>query len=168
MTGLLLGLTGLLLATCFGFPAIRAWVKTIDLRVLVLLHVSRLIGFVFLVLYRQGRLPYALAVPGGWSEIIVAAAALGLVFLPLRASLHRRACVIWNTFGLVEILVLVATALRLGFAQPWPLLAVRLLPCSMFPTFLVPLIIATHVIIYVRLSAPTDIASPPADQPADA
>jgi hypothetical protein len=168
LSGLLVGLTGLLLATCFGFPAIRAWVKTIDLRVLVLLHVSRLIGFVFLVLYQRGQLPYALAAPGGWGEIVVAVLALGLVFLPLRASLRRRACIIWNTFGLVEILLLVATAVRLGFTQPWQLLAVRLLPCSMLPTFLVPLIIATHVIIYVRLSAPTETSNSPADAPADA
>jgi hypothetical protein len=62
----------------------------------------------------------------------------------------------------------VATAVRLGFTQPWQLLAVRLLPCSMLPTFLVPLIIATHVIIYVRLSAPTETSNSPADAPADA
>jgi hypothetical protein len=107
-------------------------------------------------------------VPGGWGEIAVAVLALGLVFLPLRASLRRRACIIWNTFGLVEILLLVATAVRFGFTQPWQLLAVRLLPCSMLPTFLVPLIIATHVIIYVRLSAPTETSNHPADAPADA
>jgi hypothetical protein len=166
LSGLMLGLTGLLLAVCFGFPSIRAWAKTIDLRVLVLLHVSRLIGVVFLILYQRGQLPYALAVPGGWGEIVVAVLALGLAFLPLPASLHRRAIIIWNTFGLVEILLLVASAVRLGSTQPWYLRAVRFLPCSMLPTFLVPLIIATHIIIYVRLSVPTGPSNHAAGVPA--
>ena len=168
LPGLLCGLAVLLLAACCGFPSLRAWLKTVDFRVLVLLHVSRLIGYASLVLYHRGQLPYALAVPGGWGDIIVAVLALAVVFLPMRAALRQRACIIWNTFGFVDILLLVATAVRLGFTQPWQLGAWRRLPCCMLPTFLVPLIIATHVIIYVRLRVPTDTASPPADRPADA
>lgn len=168
LPGLLCGLTALLLVACFAFPAVRTWLRTVDLRMLVLLHVARLIGYASLILYRRGQLPYALAVPGGWGDIIVAVLALVVVFLPMRETLRQRACIIWNTFGLVDILLLVATAVRLGFTQPWQLGAWRRLPCSMLPTFLVPLIIATHVIIYVRLRVPTDTASPPADQPTDA
>lgn len=156
-SGLMAGLTLLLFAGCLGIPSVRAWLGTVDLRSLVLLHVSRLVGYALLVLHRRGQLPSALAVPGGWGEIIVAALALAVVFLPMSASLRRHACIIWNTSGLVNILLIVATAVRLGFAQPGQLGAFRILPCSMLPTFLVPLIIATHAIIYMRLRA----SSPP-------
>lgn len=152
--GLLGGLTGLILAACLGVPVVRAWLEAIDLRALVLLHVSRLIGIAFLILNRRGQLSYPLAVPSGWGEIIVAVLALGVVVLPMSAPLRRHACLIWNTFGLVEILLLVATAVRLGATQPWQLRAWRLLPCSILPTFFVPLVIATHVIIYWRLRVP--------------
>lgn len=165
LPGLLCGLSVLLLTACFAIPSVRTWLKSVDLRMLVLLHVSRLIGYTSLVLYRRGQLPYALGVPGGWGDIIVAVLALAVVFVPMRDALRQRAYIIWNTFGLVDILLLSATAVRLGFTQPWQLGAWRRLPCSMLPTFLVPLIIATHVIIYVRLRVPADTASSPSDQP---
>jgi hypothetical protein len=167
LPGLLLGLTAVALAVCFGVPAVRAWQQTVDLRLLILVHVSRLIGYVFLILYRQDRLPYSLGMQGGWGEITVAALALLVVVVPMRATLRRHACIIWNTIGLINILLITATVVRLSFSQPWRLWTLQLLPCSMLPTFLMPLIIATHVIIYRRLRSPDEPADVhPADQPA--
>ena len=152
--GIFFGLTALLITLCLGVGVIRTWIKTIDLRALVLLHVSRFVAYSLLVLYRRGELPAAFAIPAGWGEIVVAGLALLVVVLPLSESVRHRACVIWNTVGLVDILLIVAAASRLGFSQPWRFHAWRVLPFSILPTFLVPLIIVTHVIIYVRLSTP--------------
>lgn len=158
---ILFALTALLLAACFGFPAVRAWTDALDVRALVLLHVTRFVGFYFLVLYRRGELPYAFAVPGGWSDMIVASLALGVVFLPLRPDLRRHAYLIWNTVGLVDILLVVATAARIERSQPWQLGPFQHLPLSMLPTFLVPLLITTHAIIYARLMRkPPETANP--------
>ena len=41
----------------------------LDLRLLVLYHLTRFVGVWFLVLYSRGELPYAFAVPGGWGDI---------------------------------------------------------------------------------------------------
>jgi hypothetical protein len=91
----------------------------------------------------------------------VALLALLVVFVPMRTALRRHACLIWNTFGLVDILLVVATAVRIGFSQPWQLRALQVLPLSVLPTFLVPLIIATHVIIFVRLGREPAETAPP-------
>lgn len=149
--GILIALTALLLVACFGITAVRAWIDALDVRALVLPHVTRFVGFYFLILCQRGELPYAFAVPGGWGDIIVASLAVGVVFLPLREALRHHVCFIWNTIGLADILFVVVAAARIGFSRPWQLGALQVLPLSVLPTFLVPLLIATHVLIYVRL-----------------
>src|SRR5205814_1902747 len=108
-------------------------------------------GIAFLILYRQGQLPYAFAVPGGIGDIIVATFALPVALAPLEASPRRRAIMIWNVVGLVDILLVIFTAIRLNLADPAQMIALTRLPLSLLPTFLVPLIVATHIIIFIRL-----------------
>lgn len=149
--GVLFGLTAILLLLYFRVRGLRTWIDGLDLRSLVLLHVTRFVGIYFLILYNRGELPYDFAVPGGWGDIVVAGLALGVVFWPMGDALRRRAITIWNVIGFVDILLVVVTAARLGLAAPWRMLALTVLPLSLLPTFLVPLIIATHVIIFLRL-----------------
>ena len=47
---------------------------------------------------------------------------------------------------------MVATAARLGLADRESMAALVRLPLSLLPTFLVPLIIASHVVLGVRLA----------------
>jgi hypothetical protein len=147
----LLGLTGAVLLAGALVPALRAWSTSVDLRLLVALHLTRFVGIYFLVLYRRGELPYAFAVPGGWGDILVAALALGLLANGPPVGRRRQAYVAWNIFGLLDILFVVATAARLAMAGPDSMSALLRLPLSLLPTFLVPLIIASHVLIAARL-----------------
>lgn len=149
---ILLGLTALLVSAYLRISALRTWIDSLDPRYLVLLHVTRFVGIYFLVLYSRGELPYDFAVPGGIGDIVIAAVALGLVFVPLAEATLNRAIYIWNIVGLIDILLVVASAVRLNFADPFQLRALTHLPLSLLPTFLVPLIIATHVVLFVRLS----------------
>jgi hypothetical protein len=57
----------------------------------------------------------------------------------------------WNVFGLADMALLVVTGIRLVTADPSQFALFRKLPFGMLPTFFVPLIIATHVILFVRL-----------------
>lgn len=148
---ILIGLTLLLVACYRGSTGFRAWANAIPLRVVVLLHVTRFVGFYFISLYRQGQLPYAFAVPGGLGDIIVATLALVVVFAPLAQTTRHRAIFIWNVIGLIDILMVVVTAARLGLAEPASMRALTYLPLSLLPTFLVPLIIASHVLIFFRV-----------------
>ena len=146
------GLTTLLLLAYFRLPPIRTWVDALDLRTLILVHLTRFVGVYFLFLFQRGELPRAFALPAGIGDLIVATMALPVAFAPLEAGPRRRAIAIWNVAGLVDILLVVATAARLNAADPAQLRIMTHLPLSLLPTFLVPLIIATHVIIYVRTS----------------
>ncbi len=117
---------------------------------LVAVHLSRFIGIYFLVLYGRGQLPYDFAVKGGWGDITVALGAVLLLAVP--GLIERRALVLaWNVVGMLDIGFVVATAARLAAADPSSMRALLRLPLSLLPTFLVPLIIATHVWIFVRL-----------------
>ena len=147
-------LAALLLAAYFRLAAVRSWVDALDLRTLVFVHVTRFVGIYFLLLYRRGLLPYDFAVPGGIGDIIVATLALALVVAPLAEPTRLRAIRIWNIIGLVDIALVVLTAARLNLAHPLQMRALTYLPLSLLPTFLVPVIIALHVIIYARLARP--------------
>ena len=148
----LLGLTGLVLVLTATIPTLRTWALTVDLRVLVGLHVTRFVGFYFLFLYRRGELPFAFAVPGGWGDVTVATLAAALLVTgPAVGVGRRRAYLVWNVIGLIDILFVVATATRLGLADPQALQPLLRLPLSLLPTFLVPLIIASHLLLAKRL-----------------
>ena len=157
LQGIIFGLTGLVLLLCLKNRTLRTWIERIDLRSLVLFHVTRFVGFYFLLLYQRGELPYSFAIPGGWGDNIVAAGALLICVLPLGETTRLRAIRLWNVVGLIDILLVVVTAARLGLQAPDQLRALTYLPLSLLPTFLVPLIIATHVIIFLRLLRSTRI-----------
>jgi hypothetical protein len=129
----------------------RRWALAVDPRALVLIHVTRFVGFYFLWLYSRGELPWAFAVPGGWGDVAVAATAI-LVCLLTRPDVGSGCGVLiaWNVFGLVDILMVVATAVRLAVADPGSMAALLRLPLSLLISFLVPIIIATHVIIFAK------------------
>ena len=147
------GLTVVVLAAGWLLVGFRAWLSAIDERWLVGLHLTRFVGAYFLYLYGQGQLPYAFAVPGGWGDIAVASlAAILLVVGPPRDARRRWAYIVWNVFGLADILYVVVTAARLATADPESMVALLRLPLSLLPTFLVPLIVASHVVLGVRLA----------------
>jgi len=149
----LLGLTAGLIVAGTVLPGFRAWAASVPLRHLVALHLTRFVGAYFLVLYRRGELPYAFAVPGGWGDIVVAALALALLLSgPPTTPRRRLAYIGWNGLGLVDILFVVATAARLALADPDSMGALLRLPLSLLPTFLVPLIIASHLLLAIRLA----------------
>jgi len=143
--------TGLALLACWKITPIRLWSLNTDLRWLVLFHLTRLLaGAYFLLLCQRGELPCGFAKPAGWGDIVVAVVALALVCV-MRAEFAKRLLLIWNALGLIDIIFVVFSALRFGLKDWQSMHALRELPLSLLPTFLVPLIIASHVLIFVRL-----------------
>jgi hypothetical protein len=141
--------TAVALFACWKSPAIKSWAAIVDLRWLIALHLTRFVGFYFLFLSRRGRLPEGFAVPGGIGDIAVAFIAGMILFIPaLRRS--RTILLRWNAFGLIDIVFVAFSALRFGLKDWQSMAPLRELPLSLLPTFLVPLIITSHVLIFIR------------------
>src|SRR5207245_8062697 len=108
-------------------------------------------GAYFLVLCQRRQLACAFAAPAGWGDI-----ASGVLAVALVSSMHtqfaKTVLLSWNTLGLIDIVFVVSSALRFGLKDWQSMHALQELPLSLLPTFLVPLIIASHVLIFVRLS----------------
>jgi hypothetical protein len=142
----------LLLLIFWKSEIFRDYSLSLDIRFLVIIHLTRFVGIYFLILYSKGELPYDFAVPGGWGDIIVAATSLlVLLFSPTRGLIGLIIYLIWNLFGFIDILFVVKTAGRLAIADPQSMAALTKLPLSLLPTFLVPIIIYSHLIIFIRL-----------------
>lgn len=156
------GLALLLAAAAFSatrrLPALRDWLDALDLRTLVLLHAVRLVGLFFIPLYLRGDLPRAFAVAGASGETMVALFAVALAVLPLAEPRRHRLMLIWSVVGLMDFLLLSITMLRLLAAGEGTFGAFAVLPLSLVPTLLVPLLLATHGVVLVRLLRPPPVA----------
>jgi hypothetical protein len=138
-------LTALSLCACAYVPSLWAWALKVNVRWLVALHISRFIGIYFLLLSNRG-IPASWALPAGLGDIFIATCAALIVL----RHVEGRAVLIWNTAGLVDILFVVLSAMRLGLKDWYAAAFLRELPLSLLPTFLVPLVIASHIWIFVR------------------
>lgn len=149
---ILAGLTALLVLAYRWVGTFRAWVGALDLRSLVLFHITRFSGFYFLVLFKRDELPYAFAVPGGLGDILVALLALVVVFVPFSEFNRNRFAYLWNVIGFIDLLLVFVTATRIACsADSYDLIELTRLPLSLLPTFLAPLLLASHLAIFARL-----------------
>ena len=144
-------LTLIVLVSVWKVSLLRVWTANTSLRCLILFHITRFVGIYFLLLYQRHRLPYDFAVPGGVGDTFIAATAL---ILSASRQLYdsRWLVLVWNSCGLFDIVLVVMTALRLGLRDWQSMAALRELPLSLLPTFLVPLIIVSHILIFIRIA----------------
>ncbi|MFL6617747.1 MAG: hypothetical protein ACJ8MH_04055 [Povalibacter sp.] len=131
----------------------RSWIASVDLRVLVGVHVVRaLAGAGFLWAASHTSLSPGFATMAGYGDIIVAVLALAAI---LRISPDRSDApllyVIWNTLGLIDIMLVVATAARTAMNDPAAMRPLMQPPFALLPLFLVPIVIASHIWIFERL-----------------
>jgi hypothetical protein len=100
---------------------------------------NRVVTLIFL-----GWLCFAVGLSGWFSN--ASAPAVAATVWTLTAALLT-----WNTLGLIDIVFVVFSARRFGLQDWQSMRALRELPLSLLPTFLVPLIVASHVLIFVLL-----------------
>lgn len=142
-----------LLAIYFIRP-LRSWVAAVPLRWLVAYHLVRFVGIAFLVFHARGLIPAEFAIVAGWGDIAVASSALLVAFgaLPVTSPGRWWALLLWNVFGTLDILYVLRTGIGMGMADPEQMLWITAFPWNVIPTFIVPLVIVTHVLIFVRLA----------------
>jgi hypothetical protein len=134
---------------------LRTWSDTVDPRVLVLPHLLRSVAAVgFLQAASRMELPEGFALPAAWGDLAVAVlAALLLCAGAIRTRHHARAWQVWNVLGLIDIVLVVASAARFGLAHPAAMSPMLRLPLALLPSFLVPIVFVTHALLFGRLSA---------------
>ncbi len=137
-------------------PAVRAWTRALSLRHLILYQALRApIGAAFLVLAAHGRLPHEFADLAGWGDIAAGLGALAAAAcVPASTPLRRRVVLLWSLAGLVDILLVVATAqyLIIGLGHRGMLAAFTDMPAmAMLPLFVVPTVILAHLAVLLRL-----------------
>jgi hypothetical protein len=150
---IILALVAATLVAATSIPALRAWIATLSLRVLIGVNAVRFIGITFLVLAARGRLDPVFAARAGWGDIAVAALALVLLAAgEPRTRLRRGFTHAWNALGLLDLTVAVATATAVTLRGTVPgIVPMVSFPLVIVPTFIVPILVATHVVIFRRL-----------------
>jgi hypothetical protein len=129
----------------------------IGVRGIVALHLGRFVGFAFLWLHAQGRLPAEFAQRAGWGDIAAAAGAMGLLFWPDGVG-FRRALAVWNVFGALDLFLAVGTASWLNVTRPGSMVEITRLPLALVPLFAVPVLLASHVhILRTQLRGVLDV-----------
>ena len=145
-------LVALQIVIFFASRKLRDWLWEVDIRALIALHVSRFVGIAFLVMANRGLLPEEWAKPAGEGDIAVAATAvLVIIALSFERVRFPRSVMLWNIFGFADIMMVVISAIRLIQVNPGGLKPLQSLPMALLPTFLVPLIISTHLFLFARI-----------------
>lgn len=156
---LILALTGATIwVTSRG--ALRSFVDSIPIRGLVAIHAGRFVGAVFLAMSAQGTLSPLFATRAGWGDIAAAAGALAVLSIGAPTTKLRRGLYLgWNIFAVADLVVAVATASIVALRGDIPgIAALFSAPLILVPTFFVPILFASHVLIFRRLRRSTDVS----------
>src|SRR5260221_377440 len=143
----LIVLSAIAILVQFVVPSVREWAARVDLRGPVAFHLTRFVGLYFLYLCGRGELARDFAVPAGYGDLAVAVLAIAVIATgsptgSARYVLWR----IWNLLGLIDILLVVQTAWRIGTHDPASMAALLRMPLALLVPFVVPVIIASHVL----------------------
>ena len=133
------------------FPRARAGVQNVGPGPFVLFHLVRIAaGAYFLVLGARGVLPREFTTPAGLGDIVVGIGALWVLMrcLPVRTRWQQVALLVWNVVGLLDILGVLGNAVRLYARNPSFVDPFMSLPLAILPTFVVPIVIVSHVLLF--------------------
>jgi hypothetical protein len=134
------------------WPLLQRIIESAPQEWIVSVQVYRALGLIFLVLYAEGLLPGAFALPAGCGDVLVGLLAPIVGIAVARqwrgsTSLLRA----WNLLGIADLVVAVSTGFlsspsrfqMLAFDRPNELIGA--FPLAMIPVFLVPLSILLHL-----------------------
>lgn len=141
-------------------PVVRTIGHGIPLTALVAIHIGRVLGAAFLMLYSAGRLPYAFAHSAGWGDIATGVLAIPMVWvIQHRVAGWRWMTGAWNALGMADLLIAVTlgvgsapgSLVRFNFEAPGSG-AIVTFPWVLIPAFFVPLFLLTHIAVFAGLA----------------
>jgi len=156
------GTTLLVFALVSTSSAMRRSLSSLNLEWAFVVHAVRApVGLVFLIMGERGMLaPLFVAVAGvgdilaGLGALIALAAWRGVYQRTSWAPLAWWTVLVWNIFGLTDILLVFVTAQQILFfgGGPDAMAGFFIFPMPMIPSLLVPLVLLTHGWVFVRLT----------------
>ena len=154
-------LSVVLLLSGWVLPGMRAWLREVNLRGFVAFHITRFVGIAFLLMSARGEMSAEWALPAGWGDIGVAVGALLIALLLPNPESRPDIVRLWNLIGLIDIVAVVVTAARIGMREPGAIAPLLRFPMSLVPTFVVPIVFATHCCMALRLQPRARTAATP-------
>jgi hypothetical protein len=163
-----------LLALFFGcwyfVPQLRLALLSVPLPALIAVHIGRIGGLFFLLLYFDGRLSAPFAPVAAIGDMITGAVALVLAVMSLRGLPVGRAWLgLWNAFGALDLVVAISLGLLSAPGTPFRIFAdepgmqaMTMLPWIFVPSLLVPIDLLAHFVIAVRIGSVPRRARPSA------
>lgn len=143
-----------------AIPATRAALAEIPVPLVVGLNVFRLLGFLFIVLAVTGRLAGPFPYFAGIGDMITGFFALPVARLAARSGANHLEVIVWNAFGMLDLIVAVSLGLLSNNGFPLQLIhagvgsnAVTTLPWALIPLVLVPTYLVGHVIVFAHARA---------------
>ncbi|MEZ4406540.1 MAG: hypothetical protein R3A52_08705 [Polyangiales bacterium] len=143
-----------LIAAYRASGSFRASVDRVSTALIVALHAVRLpIGAAFVYEWTRGRLPAEFALHAGPGDMLAGALAIPMALALRDGAPHRRALLAWNVLAFADIVSVAAHAQRIVLFSDHPerLVGLMRFPYGTLPTFVVPLVMATHVLVFARL-----------------
>jgi hypothetical protein len=131
--------------------------RSIKLESLIALHVFRLLGFFFLLLYFYHLLPRDLAFSAGFGDIITAVLALPVARMVAKGKPGNiTAAYMWNIFGALDIIALltivaISTKQAIGGSVDREDMEMTMFPFVWFPAFAPATILFLHATIFRKL-----------------
>ena len=157
-TGLVLGVTvpvALFLGAYNFIPSFQRHILALDIRTVVAIQQTRVLGAIFLALLAVGSLPGLFAWPAGAGDVAVGVAAIWVTHRLVRrpASLADRSFLTFNLLGLFDFVVAFATGVLSADAAVTGGVTSSLmgeLPLAMIPGFLVPIYAILHLVAIIH------------------
>jgi hypothetical protein len=140
-------------------PRFRSSVDGIETRWILWFQALRApIGAAFVFFGAKSVLPERWASHAGWGDLVVGVGAALLAMVASRAPSSRLARRAWGVVGLVDIVTVVVHAQFVALVERdgrFIAMAGRL-PFVLIPLFIVPLVFATHALLFARDAGPLD------------
>lgn len=143
-----------------GLRAVRDALLAIPVPLIIGLNAFRVLGAGFLVLASVGRLGGPFPLSAGWGDIIVGVLAIPVALLAVRAPASDARILAWNILGTLDLVTAVVLGIASANGTPIQLIhagagsaAMAALPWSLVPTFLVPVYLIGHAIVFAHARA---------------
>lgn len=136
--------------------ALREVADGVPLSYVLALHLVRApIGLAFLLEERAGHLPSLFAWRAGPGDLLAGLLSLAVLLRGAKPGRDRATLRAWTLFGAADLAVVVLTAQYLFVLRRDPLMAEAFgrMPYPLLPTFLVPLLLATHALVWKRAAS---------------